>query len=90
MHGHQEDGFSCGPCAINTVRHAVFGEALWTPVTRGEQRIQAFNRLVDTHRTFVSFPCGGILGHHLTLSTASYRNGPTSFQLRKFTCGRRE
>ncbi|KAI0259569.1 hypothetical protein BC834DRAFT_846661 [Gloeopeniophorella convolvens] len=43
----QPDSYSCGIIAINTIKHHLFGEALWTKATREVLRIQEFLAIMD-------------------------------------------
>jgi hypothetical protein len=59
---HQSDGYSCGVIAVNTLKHHVFGEDLWTTSRREILRIEEFLDIVEFSESWkasvsVSFPC---------------------------------
>ncbi|KAF5391500.1 hypothetical protein D9757_002470 [Collybiopsis confluens] len=42
QHARQDDTYSCGVCAVNTIAHAVFGDELWLPQMKVFHRVQWF------------------------------------------------
>lgn len=47
QHGIQQDSFSCGIVAVNTIAHAVFGKPLWTKQNAAHHRIEWFCLLAN-------------------------------------------
>lgn len=49
--GHQpdNDAISCGVIVINSIRHALFEKALWTPATRDLCRVEEYMMIVRDH-----------------------------------------
>ncbi|KDQ60705.1 hypothetical protein JAAARDRAFT_45525 [Jaapia argillacea MUCL 33604] len=45
----QNDHYSCGIIAINTLKHNIFGDPLWTPETRDLLRVQEFLDILQHH-----------------------------------------
>ena len=44
---HQTDSYSCGIVAVNTLKHHIFGDELWTPSRREILRIQEFIDILE-------------------------------------------
>jgi hypothetical protein len=55
--GWQTDGYSCGVAAVNTLRHHIFGDELWSTSQREALRVQEFINILEfsqSRRTWVS------------------------------------
>lgn len=44
---HQTDSYSCGIIAVNTLKHHIFGDNLWTPMQREILRIHEFLDIME-------------------------------------------
>ncbi|KAJ8085471.1 hypothetical protein PM082_004287 [Marasmius tenuissimus] len=55
-HGLQDDTYSCGVCAVNTIAHAVFNDPLWVPRMKVLHRVQWFLDLAEYECRTVTMP----------------------------------
>jgi hypothetical protein len=60
---HQTDSYSCGIIAVNTLKHHLFGDDIWTLSHREIQRVQEFLDIMDfseCSRAYVSASASGL------------------------------
>ncbi|KAK1222121.1 hypothetical protein PQX77_015048 [Marasmius sp. AFHP31] len=55
-HGLQDDTYSCGICAVNTIAHAVFNDPLWVPRMKVFHRVQWFLDLAEYQCCTLAMP----------------------------------
>lgn len=70
-HGRQNDSFSCGPGAINTIEHNLFGVEVLSHRTRRLWRLRYFNALVRARNCSQLVSTSESLVHHTSRLTTS-------------------